>query len=40
MKLMETLCRYILYTGCPKQKFAVEVLDTESTILIKFSQSG
>ena len=36
---MENLCRYKLYTGCPKQKFTVRVLGTEATLLIKFSQS-
>ena len=37
MKLMVNLCWYILYTGCPNRKFAVGVLGTEATILIKFS---
>ena len=40
MKLMENLCRYIFYTGCPKQKFAVGVLDTESTFWLNFHSQG
>jgi len=42
MKLLESLCSYILYTGCPKQKFGVGVLGTvgtQATVLIKCSQS-